>query len=86
LFYVFNHIFLALVSQTLLSIKELVSDVSRAVDALIKEFNLGMTFVLLQVSRLAIFTAIFTASTCSDLADDSQKHRTLRGIGPYFRE
>jgi hypothetical protein len=31
--------------------KELVSDVSRAVDALIKEFNLGMIFVLLQVIK-----------------------------------
>ena len=30
--------------------KESVADVARAVDALIKEFNLGMIFVLLQVS------------------------------------
>lgn len=51
--------------------KELVGDVSRAVDALIKEFNLGMIFVLLQVSRTATSTTVFAADTC-DLVDDSK--------------
>jgi hypothetical protein len=59
-----------LVSQTLLSLKEL----SCAVDDLIKEFNLGMIFVLLQVTRLAIITARFTLmhASCNDFGDDSK--------------
>ena len=38
-----------LVTLTLALLKDLVGDIFRAVDALIKEFNLGMIFVLLQV-------------------------------------